>query len=82
MTDKLDLTSLRDAVDSLNESLAVVSEEAWFAAQSHAVKNTLVAGVIQNFEFVYELCIKVYQGTFVFIRDARDLLARLETCNA
>lgn len=143
MTDKLDLSSLRDAVDSLNESLAVVSEETWFAAQSHAVKNTLVAGVIQNFEFVYELCIKmlrreiergaaspsevdfanfrdllrsaaevglladveawfeyrklrnitahaydqgkarqVHQGTFVFIRDARDLLARLEARNA
>jgi nucleotidyltransferase substrate binding protein (TIGR01987 family) len=39
--------------------LEVVSASDWFAAQSEKVQNTLVAGVIQNFEFVYELCIKM-----------------------
>ena len=143
MIEKLDLSSLRDAIDSLFWSLAVVGDEDWFCAQSCAVQNTLIAGVIQNFEFVYEQSIKmlrremeknaasptevdfsnfwdllrtaaekgliaeveawfgyrkmrnitahtydhekaqqVYQGTLVFINDARDLLARLEVRNA
>jgi len=142
MMEKLDLSSLRDAVDSLLQSLAVVSDENWFGVQSSAVQNTLIAGVIQNFEFVYEQSIKmlrremernaasptevdfsnyrdllrtaaekglianvdawfnyrkmrnitahtydhekaqqIYQGTLVFIGDARDLLARLEARN-
>jgi nucleotidyltransferase substrate binding protein (TIGR01987 family) len=142
MTERLDLSSLRDAIDSLLQSLAVVSDKDWFSAQSSAVQNTLIAGVIQNFEFVYEQGIKmlrrlmeknaasptevdfdnfrdllrtaaekglvadvdawfnyrkmrnvtahtydhdkaqqVYQGTLVFIGDAKDLLARLEARN-
>jgi nucleotidyltransferase substrate binding protein (TIGR01987 family) len=55
----LDLSSLRDAVQSLEDSIEVVSASEWFAAQSEKVQNTLVAGVIQNFEVVYELCIKM-----------------------
>jgi nucleotidyltransferase substrate binding protein (TIGR01987 family) len=55
----LDLSSLRDAVQSLEDSIEVVSASEWFAAQSEKVQNTLVAGVIHNFEFVYELCIKM-----------------------
>ena len=49
--DKLDLSSLRNAVDSLFQSLEIVGNEAWFSAQTIAVRNTLTAGVIQNFEF-------------------------------
>ncbi|NJB77819.1 nucleotidyltransferase substrate binding protein [Xanthomonas arboricola] len=59
MNEKLDLTALRDAVSSLEDSLGVVSNSAWFDQQSKQVKNTLVAGVIQNFEFVYEIGIKM-----------------------
>lgn len=59
MNEKLDLTALRDAVSSLEDSLGVVSDSAWFDQQSKQVKNTLVAGVIQNFEFVYEIGIKM-----------------------
>ena len=59
MTEKLDLSSLRDAIDSLVQGLAVVSDKDWFGAQSGAVQNTLIAGVIQNFEFVYEQSIKM-----------------------
>lgn len=56
---KLDLTPLVNATDSLEESIAVVSDEKWFDAQPKAVQNTLIAGVIQNFEFVYELSVKM-----------------------
>ncbi|MBF0182663.1 MAG: nucleotidyltransferase substrate binding protein [Magnetococcales bacterium] len=60
MNDKsLDLGSLRNAVASLEDGLEVVSDGEWFNRQSAKVQNTLVAGVIQNFEFVYELSIKM-----------------------
>lgn len=59
MTMTLDLSALRAAIASLGEGIAVVSDESWFYAQSGAVQNTLVAGVIQNFEFVYEISIKM-----------------------
>jgi nucleotidyltransferase substrate binding protein (TIGR01987 family) len=59
MSDKLDLSSLRNAIVSLREGIGIVSDEQWFNAQTEAVRNTLIAGVIQNFEFVYELSIKM-----------------------
>ncbi len=83
MTEKLDLSSLRDAIESLLQSLAVVSDQDWFGRQSCAVQNTLIAGVIQNFEFVYEQCIKMLRRELekgaaspseVDFGDFRDLL--------
>ena len=59
MTGNLDLSALRNAIVSLQESIGVVSDAHWFNEQSKAVQNTLTAGVIQNFEFVYELSIKM-----------------------
>ncbi|MGH8479357.1 MAG: nucleotidyltransferase substrate binding protein [Gammaproteobacteria bacterium] len=55
----LDLTPLADAIASFEEGLAVVSNDNWFNSQTEAVRNTLIAGVIQNFEFVYEIGIKM-----------------------
>lgn len=59
MTFTLDLTPLRRALTSLEDSLRVTEDVAWLQAQSDAVRNTLFAGVIQNFEFVYELATKM-----------------------
>jgi nucleotidyltransferase substrate binding protein (TIGR01987 family) len=59
----LDLSSLHNAVVSLEAGLGVVSDHAWFNAQSEAVRNTLIVGVIQNFEFVYEISIKMIKRT-------------------
>lgn len=56
---KLDLTPLANALASFEEGIAVVSNENWFNSQTEAVQNTLIAGVIQNFEFVYEIGIKM-----------------------
>ena len=56
---KLDLTSLADSITSLREGIEVVSDEPWFNAQPKAVQSTLIAGVIQNFEFVYEISLKM-----------------------
>lgn len=138
----LDLSALQRALTSLEDSLEVVSDSQWFNEQSLKVQNTLIAGVIQNFEFVYEVGFKmikrqielesaspdevdqgsfrdvlrlaaekglirdveawfgyrrmrnitahtydhekaqqVYQGTLLFINDARALLASLEARN-
>jgi len=53
----LDLTSLRKAVDSLARALNVaVSEKMQVLDKDQQV--TIKAGVIQNFEFTYELCWK------------------------
>ena len=59
MTFTLDLTPLRRALTSLEDSLRVTDDVVWLQAQSDAVRNTLFAGVIQNFEFVYELATKM-----------------------
>lgn len=56
---KLDFSALQQAINSLAESIDVVANESWFNVQAKAVQNTLIAGVIQNFEFVYELSIKM-----------------------
>ena len=140
---ELDLTPLRQSLASLEDGLDVVRDTTWFNQQSDKVRHTLIAGVIQNFEFVYEISTKmlrrrleldalnpsevdfanfrdvlriaaekgliadvqvwfgyrqmrnitahtydhdkaqqVYQGTLLFIDDARALLARLEARNA
>jgi nucleotidyltransferase substrate binding protein (TIGR01987 family) len=55
----LDLSALRGAVSSLEDGLEVVSNDDWFNQQSDKVQNTLIAGVIQNFEFVYEISFKM-----------------------
>lgn len=58
MTEKLDLTSLQGAIAALGDGIGVVSDTDWFYAQSEAVQRTLIAGVIQNFEMVYEVSVK------------------------
>jgi nucleotidyltransferase substrate binding protein (TIGR01987 family) len=55
----LDLGALRNVIASLKAALAIVGDRAWFAGQSPAVRDTLLAGVIQNFEFVYEISVKM-----------------------
>lgn len=141
--DKLQLQPLEQVIASLTDALAVIADTDWFEQQRPQVQNTLMAGVIQNFEFVYEISTKmirrqleaealspeevdrsgfrdilrtaaekgliddvetwfryrlmrnitshtynqekaqqVYEGTLVFIEDARALLKQLEGRNA
>lgn len=141
--EKLQLQPLENAIVSLTDALAVIADTDWFEDQRPQVQNTLMAGVIQNFEFVYEISTKmirrqleaealspeevdqssfrdilrtaaekgliddveawfryrlmrnitshtynhekarqVYEGTLVFIEDARALLKQLEGRNA
>jgi nucleotidyltransferase substrate binding protein (TIGR01987 family) len=55
----LDLSALRGAVASFESGLGVTGDTAWFGAQSQAVQDTLIAGVVRNFEFVYELTAEI-----------------------
>lgn len=58
-TPRLDLTPLRQAMTSLEEGLEVVRNTDWFMQQDIKVRNTLIAGIVQNFEFVYEIGTKM-----------------------
>lgn len=58
-TPALDLAPFRQALASLEDGLDVVRDTAWFTQQNDKVRHTLIAGVIQNFEFVYEISTKM-----------------------
>jgi nucleotidyltransferase substrate binding protein (TIGR01987 family) len=58
---KLDLSSLRKAVESLEKAIRVVNDGAFMSRLNDEQKKTVRAGVIQNFEFTYELCWKFMQ---------------------
>jgi nucleotidyltransferase substrate binding protein (TIGR01987 family) len=55
---KLDLSSLHKAIGSLERTLKVAENKALDAELDNDAKDAIRAGVIQNFEFTYELCWK------------------------
>ena len=59
MTEILDTTALDNSFTSLVETLISLENQEWFNAQQSIIQDTLIAGAIQKFEFVYELDIKM-----------------------
>jgi len=58
---KLELTSLRKAVESLERTLNVANDRDFIAELNPDQIDAIKAGVIQNFEVAYELCWKYIQ---------------------
>jgi nucleotidyltransferase substrate binding protein (TIGR01987 family) len=58
---KLDLSSLHKAVELLEKALQVADDGIFMSRLNNEQKQTVRAGVIQNFEFTYELCWKFMQ---------------------
>jgi len=56
---RLDLTALRNALASLAGGLELVGDLAWFDSQPAIARDMLIAGIIQSFEFVYEISVKM-----------------------
>lgn len=57
--EKLDITALQNAFTSLEKTISKLENQQWFNLQEEIVQDTLIAGSIQKFEFVYELSIKM-----------------------
>jgi nucleotidyltransferase substrate binding protein (TIGR01987 family) len=58
---KLDLSSLRKAVESLERAVSVADNNDFISGLSDDAKDAIRAGVIQNFEVAYEFCWKYIQ---------------------
>jgi len=54
----LDLTALDKALSSLQQALKETHDTGFMSMLTDSQRNTFIAGVIQNFEFSYELCWK------------------------
>lgn len=72
----LDLTALRNAIASLEGGLELVGNSVWFDQQLPVVQDMLIAGVIQHFEFVYELSIKTIRRQIELESDSPDQIDR------
>jgi nucleotidyltransferase substrate binding protein (TIGR01987 family) len=76
-TRTLDLAPLRKAVGSLNDTLGVVADKPWFHVQSPAVQNALIAGVVQNFTWVFDLSGKMIRRRLELDSDSPADVERL-----
>ena len=55
------MSSLNKTVESLERAIRVTNDDRFFSGLSDDTKETIKAGVIQNFEVAYEFCWKYIQ---------------------
>ncbi|ABR74197.1 hypothetical protein CBG46_01125 [Actinobacillus succinogenes] len=62
----LDFSSLENVFISLEQTIEKLDNYEWFSQQDLIIQDTLIAGAIQKFEFVYELAIKMMKRHIKF----------------
>lgn len=72
----LDLGSLHRALEAHDRGLGVIDDHQADARRSQAERDTLRAGVVQAFDFTYELCWEFMQRCEAF--QESDLLFRVD----
>lgn len=65
----LNISALSKAFHSLKSTVIKLADEQWFCQQENIVQDTLIAGAIQKFEFVYELSIKMMKRQLKLISE-------------
>lgn len=74
MSEQLEISSLQNAFNSLSATLEELADVAWFNQQKPIIQDTLIAGAIQKFEFVYELSLKMMKRQLKLMAIAEDLV--------
>ena len=59
MTVHLDLTPLEKCNQSLRSAVQIVQNKEWLEAQTSELQQLILSGVVKNFEFVYEISVKM-----------------------
>ncbi len=73
----IDLSSLENAVTSLERAVNVSTDQAKMAKLDRDQRDTMRAGVIQNFEFTYELCWKMLKRYLEMVSASRETIDQL-----
>ncbi|MFC0308767.1 nucleotidyltransferase substrate binding protein [Gallibacterium trehalosifermentans] len=75
---QLDISSLEKAVISLSATVGKLADKQWFNEQDAIVQDTLIAGSIQKFEFVYELSIKMLKRQLKLMSETPEEINTLD----
>lgn len=74
----LDLTTLKKAINSMDAILKLALDNDNMSKQNLIVRNAVRSGLIQHFEFTYELCWKFMQGWLENNRTLTNGISRKE----
>lgn len=74
MVEQLEISVLEKASTSLVETIEELADTVWFEQQKPIIQDTLIAGAIQKFEFVYELSLKMIKRQLKVIAIADDFV--------
>lgn len=61
----MELDTLKQAISALERTLERTEDESFMALQDDITRNAIRAGVIQHFEFTYEMCWKLMQRKLI-----------------
>ena len=74
MVEQLEISVLEKASTSLVDTIEELADTVWFEQQKPIIQDTLIAGAIQKFEFVYELSLKMIKRQLKVIAIADDFV--------